>query len=45
MRLLHGPNDCLAISDVEAGMVEGKQVVANQGLLEVATQLTGSARQ
>jgi hypothetical protein len=40
---LHGPKDSLAISDVEAGMGEGTQVVALQGLLEVATQLTAGA--
>jgi hypothetical protein len=28
MHLLHGPKDCVAIGDVEAGMVEGTQVVA-----------------
>jgi hypothetical protein len=41
---LNGSKDCLAISDIEAGMVEGTQVVALQGLLEVATQLTAGAR-
>jgi hypothetical protein len=41
--LLHSPKDCLAISDVEALMVEGTQVVAFQGLLQVAPQLTACA--
>jgi hypothetical protein len=41
--LLDCPNDCLPVSDVEARMVEGTQVVARQRLLEVATQLTAGA--
>jgi hypothetical protein len=43
MHLLSGPKDCLAISNVETGMIEGTQVVILQGFLEVPTQLTAGA--
>jgi hypothetical protein len=42
---LDGPKDCFAVSDIEAGVVEGPQIVAFQGLLEVPTQLAPGAGQ
>jgi hypothetical protein len=43
MHLLHGPQDRLAIREVKARMVDSIQVVAPQGLLQVATKLTAGA--
>jgi hypothetical protein len=42
--VLHGPKDCLAISDVEACMVASVQLVVPKPVLQVVSELTPGAR-